>query len=486
MKRSQLYILFSLLVPALAFCQAIVPVSEPVSRAEDSSKIRIQRLGINSSQSDFCPQILDKNLIFVSGRPNELAVAHPNELNSEVTDLFYAVKRDSVRFGVVKPFSRELNSVYNEGPFSISRDGKMIYFSGNAKEVRSKKSISRLQIYTSKKLAGGWESPQPASFCDGTHSNFHPSLSVDNCYLVFCSDMPGGYGGIDLYGTKFENGQWGKPVNLGPSINSAFNELFPYISDDNMLYFSSNRIGGHGGLDLYTINLGKRDNSAAILLEPPLNSTFDDFGFHLDSSGTTGYFSTNRIAKYSDDVYYFYSYPDFSLAKTPPEKTKFCYTFFEEKNGQEDETINSSYEWDFGNGEKRRGETCKYCFNKPGNYTIQLNIVEKNSGEVFYNKVTYTLTVEEPPRIFIDCADTLDVGGEVIINADKCRLKGYELNDFYWSFGDGRYNQGKYVKHRYQKEGTYKMELGVIARNSQTQKVEKFRIVKNIIVKSTL
>ena len=145
-----------------------------------------------------------------------------------------------------------------------------------------------------------------------------------------------------------------------------------------------------------------------------------------------------------------------------------------------------TYEWDFGDGKKARGARVRYCFDKPGDYPVQLNIVEKNSGLLFYNKVSYTITVDNPPAISIECPVTGTVGREVIIDAEKSRLKGYALLGFYWNFGDGRYNQGRRAKHTWRKSGTYRIELGVTAKNEETQKIEKFRVEKNIIIKDTI
>lgn len=298
--------------------------------------------------------------------------------------------------------------------------------------------------------------------------------------------MPGGYGGADLYRVIYRDGQWSKPVNLGSTINSASNELFPYISEENMLYFSSNRSNGLGGLDIYYVDMDKSSTGKVLPLDSPINSSADDFGICMDSTGQSGYFTSNRAAKTGDDIYYFYRYPDFREAKMPPSKNKFCYTFYEDKDLSPSDSSLTSYEWDFGSGEKRRGERVKYCFNKPGNYTVQLNIVETNSGDVFYNKVTYTLNVEAPPGISIQVPDNVNAGTEMIMRADKSTLKGYQLTAFYWSFGDGCYNHGKRVKHNYSKSGTYRIVLGVIAKNLETQKTEKFKIEKTITITSTL
>ncbi len=472
-----------LLLTGLAYSQG--QDSLPVFLPEDSCKIKVTRLSVNSDKSDYSPLLLNNTLLFASGRPARLGVSYTNETNTELTDLFYAKKIDSLHFGKARPFSTTINSKLNEGPFTLSADGNTIYFSGNATHsTEDKRTALRLQIYTSTKSGESWAAPEAAPFCSGNYSNCHPVFSKDNAIMVFCSDMPGGYGGTDLYYTTFKNNGWTPPVNFGPKINSAENELFPFISVGSTLYFSSRRAAGKGGLDIYSFQLKDSLTEKARLLDAPINTAFDDFGIWLDSAEQTGYFSSNRNAATGDDIFYFGSpYPDFHKATTPVMKTKFCYSFFEENAYQSTDSVSWSYEWDFGDGHKIRAEKCRYCFSKPGSYPVKLNIIEKNSGELFYNHATYTLTVEDPPGLYITGSDMAATDDEMILDASKSYLKDHELLGFFWAFGDGTYNRGKRVKHNYKKEGTYTLELGVTARNTKTLKIEKFKLEKTIVVK---
>ncbi|MES2514642.1 MAG: PKD domain-containing protein, partial [Bacteroidota bacterium] len=216
----------------------------------------------------------------------------------------------------------------------------------------------------------------------------------------------------------------------------------------------------------------------------PVNSSADDFGIWTDSLGASGYFSTNRITKSGDDIYYFgVNIPDFEQAKIPVFKTKFCYTFYEETAIETNDTNSLAYEWNFGDGTKSKQLTSRHCFNKPGNYTISLNTVEKSTGEVFSNELNYVLTIEEPPKLFVNCPDTLVIGKEIVLSSEKCALKGYALNKTYWNFGDGKYNSGTHVKHIFNKPGKYVIQLGVFAKSDETNNIEQFKIEKHIIVK---
>jgi hypothetical protein len=455
---------------------------------EDSTRIKAVRLNLNSEKSDFSPILFNNTLLFTSARENNVGVKYSGyEDENEITDLFFSSKKDSVSFKNVKPFGGNINSKYSEGPFTFSKDGNVIYYTGNAEISKKQKGTSAnlLKIYRSEKINGEWTKPMISTFCEAEYSYCHPSLSADGKTLFFSSNKPGGFGGMDIYIVKYENNVWTKPVNLGSKINTVSNEVFPFIACNNILYFSANRTVGQGGLDIYSFDMNDPLESEIKMLEYPINSSSDDFGIWTDSIGTSGYFSTNRVGKYEDDIYYFsVNIPDFNNAQTPVFKNKFCYTFFEETAVETQDSASLAYEWNFGDGMKSKQLTSRHCFDKPGNYVVSLNTIEKSTGEIFSNEITYTLTIDEPPKLFVSCGDTLLVGKEIILSSDKCALKGYELNKTYWNFGDGKYNSGNNVKHIYNKPGKYIIQLGVFAKNNTTNQIEQFKIEKQIIVKN--
>ncbi len=456
--------------------------AKQTSAAEDSSRIKITRLNINTAQSDFSPFVINKEIYFVSSRPTNVGIVY-TDINdaTEMTDIYSGIKKDSVNFKKISTLP-VINSKYNEGPVTMNKKGDIIYFTGN--EIRSGKNGNQnlLKIYSSKKIDDKWTKPELLPFCKGDFSYCHPALSKDGNTLVFSSNGDKGYGGMDLYIVNCFNGNWSNPVNAGNKINGTSNELFPFISENNMLFFSSNRDNGMGGLDIYSFDLNDPIENETAHLPHPINSLADDFGIWMDSTLENGYFSTNRLPEYKDDIYHFTTViPDFSKAQTPLVKDKFCYTFFEETTLETNDT-NLTYEWNFGNGQKVRNIKTKHCFSKPGDYPIQLNIVEKNSGEIFYSEATYTLTIEEPEQLHITCCDTISIGKELKIESERSAIKGYDIEKVYWQFGDGIYSYGNNVKHNFKRSGTYTIQLGVLARNQVTKKVERFKIEKKITV----
>lgn len=210
-------------------------------------------------------------------------------------------------------FSQTLNTRYHEGPATFYRDGsKIIFTRNNFNSGRARKSaegVNKLKLYTASQQNGAWENIEELPFNSDEYSVGHPSLGKDltgaqDRFLFFASDMPGGFGGSDLYVTRWENGNWSKPVNLGASVNTKGNELFPFVDEAGNLYFASDGLKGLGGLDIFYATMAGTMVRSVDHLDAPLNSPQDDFGLITDGSRRAGYFSSNRRAG-NDDIYRF-------------------------------------------------------------------------------------------------------------------------------------------------------------------------------------
>jgi hypothetical protein len=444
---------------------------------EDSTKIKIMRLNINSENSDFSPFIFNKQLLFVSGRNNNAGVKYVDVNDeSEITDIYSSLRVDSIKYKNTKSFDATINTKYYEGPFCINKKGTLIYFTANDKKS------GLLKIYKSEKIDNRWTKPEMMSFCKSEFSYCYPTLSYKEDQMIFSANLSGAKNKLDLFRSENDNGIWSPAIAMSKKINDSTNQVFPFINSKNILYYSSDKKTGLGGLDIYSIDLNY-DTSTVMLLPHPINSSFDDFGVWIDSTSTTGYFSSNRNARYKDDIYYFANcLPDFSNWKKIVSKNNLCFTFFEEATLATKDTVNLTYEWNFGDGIKGRGLKTRHCFAGPGIYNVQLNIIDKNSGEVFMNETSTDLVIEKPDQLLIECVDSVIVGKSIIINSKSCHLKGYQLNKMYWSFGDGKYNSGSTVKHVYAIPGTYKIEMGLLAKNINSNKIEQFKAEKKITV----
>jgi Tol biopolymer transport system component len=178
--------------------------------------------------------------------------------------------------------------------------------SKHGKEIANANGEFTVKIYVKQKQGDDWMGETLLPFEDDEYTFCHPTLSADGQRLYFTSNMPGGFGGMDLYvSRRLPNGDWSAPSNLGAKVNTAKNELFPFMSQEGTLFFASDGREGGQKLDLFRIDLENK-TANAISLGAPFNTEADDFGFMLLPNGKKGYFSSNRKGGFGgDDIYEF-------------------------------------------------------------------------------------------------------------------------------------------------------------------------------------
>jgi outer membrane protein OmpA-like peptidoglycan-associated protein/tetratricopeptide (TPR) repeat protein len=278
-----------------------------------------RNMHFNSDLDDFSPALLDSFVVFASDRDRGTSVKRQHTwTGSPFNELYVVEVKEGKALGKElysrpEKFAKELNTRYHDAAVSFSTDGKEVFYTRNnviGRKVRKDDAgITRLQIYSAtRKGPDAWTQPEALPFNSDEYSVAHPALSPDGTRLYFASDMPGGFGGMDLYYSDYDNGRWGPPINLGNRINTEGNEIFPTWHGDNTLYFSSDGHVGLGGLDIYRIKWNKEEKrwSEVENLGAPLNSSNDDLGLVLNEEGTFGYFSSDRPGgKGRDDIYSF-------------------------------------------------------------------------------------------------------------------------------------------------------------------------------------
>jgi outer membrane protein OmpA-like peptidoglycan-associated protein len=222
----------------------------------------------------------------------------------------YKVKVDQNNKPVseIETISKEINSKLHEGNFCFTVDGNTMYLSKSNSEKGKKKfdSINNnaIHLYKTIKVDGKWGKPEKLEFNDINYSIEHPSLNVTGDILYFSSNMPGGYGDFDIYFVTInQDGTYGKPVNMGPTINTEHREQFPFISEKGHLFFSSNGHLGLGMMDIFVSELRREEFTKPINLGAPINSSYDDFSITYYNE-TDGFFASNR-KKTGDDIYSF-------------------------------------------------------------------------------------------------------------------------------------------------------------------------------------
>lgn len=192
-----------------------------------------------------------------------------------------------------------LNTPYHNGPITLTSDGNTMIFardglSGGAykRDTKNNVKIARQQLYKATKLNGVWGQVKDLALNSKEYSVTHPSLSADGKSLYFSSNMPGGMGDSDIWKVSVDGDDYGKPQNLGPLVSTAGKEGFPFITEDGILYFSSNGKPGFGGFDVFRIDLNTKDN--AMNLGAPANTESDDFSFSFNTERNIGFFASNR------------------------------------------------------------------------------------------------------------------------------------------------------------------------------------------------
>ena len=203
---------------------------------------------------------------------------------------------------------KKLNNKMHEGPASFANDGKLMAFTRNNYEGQSKDGSIKLQIFFSELKDDKWSEAVPFKLNNSEYSVAHPYITSDAQTMYFASDMPGGFGGADLYRIKKDStGNWGNPENLGDKINTEGNEMFPFFQEyAQFLFFASNGHMGLGGLDIFLTEASGDDFGKVLNVGSPLNTHSDDFALIADEKMSKGYFSSNRIGgKGDDDIYSF-------------------------------------------------------------------------------------------------------------------------------------------------------------------------------------
>ena len=281
--------------------------------------VKLNNLDINSKYSDFGAYVNGDAMYFASARD---ASSDLYDWNKEpFLDIYKAgINRngETLSFDSSKKISGgKVNTEFHEASIAISNDGKTLYFTRDNLTRRNRLDYTRdgttnLQIFkvTLDEESNKWSNLEQLPFNDEAFSTGHPALSPDNKKLYFASDREGGLGDSDLYEVDInEDGTYSEPRNLGPNVNTPGRELFPYVSKDNTLYYSSDGLLNYGLLDIYKSDILNNADAESENLGEPYNSGSDDFAYIIDSETKEGYLSSNREGgKGSDDIYGFNAY----------------------------------------------------------------------------------------------------------------------------------------------------------------------------------
>lgn len=275
----------------------------------------INNLEINTDRSDFGTAFYGDKIIYSSAKDTVYREKELYKWNKQpFLDLYVAtqnIESDTVLTNESQFLPKQQNRYHTAG-LIFTEDLQTIYYSTNTVKGKFRlqnddAGTNNIRIMKANIADEKFETVQVLPFNDINYSVGHPALTSDGKWLFFISDMPGGYGATDIYRVEvLGNGKYGKPINLGETVNTEGKEMFPFVSDD-VLYFSSDGYFGMGGLDVYKSKFTTNfDFEKPKNLGSPVNSNFDDFAYIVSDDDSYGYFSSNRTGgKGDDDIYYF-------------------------------------------------------------------------------------------------------------------------------------------------------------------------------------
>ncbi|MFK7757395.1 MAG: OmpA family protein [Flavobacteriales bacterium] len=277
--------------------------------AEDSLMYLVNKLDFNNKKPAFGVTKYNQKLVFsATGFENQKFNKTNPWNNLPYLDVYQANIDENKQAVDIEPIN-EINSKYNDGPAHFDENSQTMFVTRNnmrrGKPVKDKTGSVNLKIYTSKLENGQWSEIEELPFNSNDYSTGHPSVTKDGQFLYFASNKPGGEGGTDIYVSEKVNDTWAHPNNLGDNVNTKGNELFPYVDDNNILYFSSTGHVGLGGLDIFKIDLDSLKTDEPVNVGYPLNSPKDDFSILFEEVDKSGYFCSNRDRGFSDDIFYF-------------------------------------------------------------------------------------------------------------------------------------------------------------------------------------
>jgi hypothetical protein len=425
-------------------------------------------------KASFCSEVYDEyapvswngGIVFCSNRSNDLFLAYKNKKQQNLFSMYYIENEGKPGWKDARPLDLNLTTAFNDGPATFNAVGDLILFSRNLHAKSGMRNFVEpgnvLGLFTASFTDSEWTNIRPFPHNNPGYSMTMPALDSAGKTLIFASDMPGGYGGTDLFLSRYADEKWSIPQNLGPQINSNSNELYPFISNNGILYFASDRPGGLGMKDIYRADPDGDGWMAAIHLEPPINSEFDDFGITCDDKFERGWFSSNRAR--SDDIFSFETRFRPFYGCDSIQKNHYCF-LFSEGNYFENDSISVTYEWSFSDGTELDGIEVEHCFPGPGKYSVHLKIIQVYEKEDYVTETSYEFELKDHEQVVINSPDSCFVNDTIFFNGSRYNLPGFTAEEYFWDFGDGLLEIGSQVNHVYSEPGIFKIQLGLTGKD---------------------
>lgn len=436
-----------------------------------------------SPGEDYAPVLRDSALVFCALREGEQAVRiQQAESGKPLADL-YTVPFTAAGTQAAGPIGPGFNTVLNDGPASFTADGLRMCFTRNLDAPDHLKDLKRAKggigLFFARYEQGGWTGSEPFPYNDPERRIMHPALSADGSRLLFAADLPGGEGGMDLFECVREDGSWSLPVNLGPAINGPGNEVFPFLHRSGKLYFSSDRPGGQGELDILVAEPQGTGWARPSHLPAPINSPANDLGYTSFATDVSGAFSSDRNG--ADELFLFLrTVPRFADCQAQ-QTNNFCYQFSEPVDPAV-QGLPLRYAWDMGDGTRIMGDVAEHCYERPGIYLVQRDLVDTATQDVFFTAARHQLIIDEVHQPYITAPDSARADRTVQLDASHSYLPEWVIEDVRWRFPDGTESRGPIAQHRFTTAGEQVVQLDLLGTERATGRLVSRCVTKPIAV----
>ncbi len=438
-------------------------------------------LGINTE--DYSPIPIDGGFVMSSVREATGMVDMKDARTGKpLADLYFVPLTNGVTGSPVL-YSAQLTTMVNEGPAAFTGNGLEICYTRNLvvpkKLTNHRATNGQLGLFFSEHIGDIWQEPVAFEHNSPKHALMHPTFSPDGNTLYFTSDMAGGQGGLDLYSSQRMAGGWSEPENLGPVVNGPENEAFPRMQHNGVLYFSSDRTGGLGKLDIYETRSQDGAWAAPLALPAPINSPANDVGYTLQADGHNAIMSSDRTGV--DRILLVHRTIEKFRDCVEQRKDNFCFAFKGRKHAATD-NLPLEHVWDMGDGTLVKGISVTHCYDQPGVYEVRSLLLDKKSGSTFYVISTRELEVERIAQAFVAAPDTVRTGRQLALDPSLSHLPAISIAEHNWDLGDGNTKRSPRVIHQYRTAGTYEVKLDILSVPDADGNITSHCSTKKIIV----
>ena len=461
----------------------IMLLAMPVAEAQKF--YRISRLPFSTgSYWESAPVPYENGLVYNSNRTPSAFIEYTNQDNQAFTNIFVVRQDEDGDWGSPDFFSEKFQTNFDDGPVTFAQDGQlMCFYQAYVAELgmNGRRTNPNGGLYFSRRVDDDWSDPEPFEHNDYDYSYYTPHLTEDGQTLYFSANLDDALGEFDIYVSRYENGQWTTPENLGDNVNTEERDWFPYYHPNGRLYFSSDGHDLFGGFDIFYANEVDGVFTEAIKLQPPLNSGADDLALIMSDDFSEGYFASNRIGGTPDIYAFSSSFPTFDFSR-PVQRNRFCFRLRENSLDTIDYAV-FDYEWVINDTLSIPGHDIKYCFPGPGEYDISFNVTNKLTDTVMYDVASLFLQLQLVQQPVISAPDTVRVNEQVYFSAEETYLPGFDVEGYYWDFGDGMKGSGRTTTNMYTSPGEFRVVLGVLERvRNRRYQPERKAVHKDIVV----